>query len=65
MPYQHKTDKGIWNLYTREVTLNGGRKQVIFFFSRGKPKSGKQTDMPKGYKVLVTKRTGLPVLKKA
>lgn len=65
MPYQHKTEKGLWNLYTREVTLNGGRKQTIFFFSRGKPKSGKPTDMPKGYKVLVTKRTGLPVLKKA
>lgn len=65
MAYQHKTDKGMWNLYTRDVTLNGGRKQTIFFFSRGKPASGKQCDMPVGFKVLVTKKTGLPVLKKA
>ena len=65
MPYTLKTDKGLWTLFTRDVTLNGGRKQTIYFFSRDKPKSGKPTDLPKGYKHMITKRTGLPVLKKA
>jgi len=38
----------------------------IYFFSKRKPKSGKKMDdMPKGYKVGVNKRTGLPYLKKA
>ncbi len=65
MAYQHQTDKGTWSLYTREVTLNGGRTQTIYFFSRGTPASGKVCDMPTGYKVIVTARTGLPVLKRA
>jgi len=59
------THEGGWNLYTRKVKLNGGREQTIYFFSRNEPKSGKPADMPPGYKVVITKRTGLPVLKKA
>lgn len=65
MAYQFQTDKGMWNLFTRKVELNGGREQTIYFFSKGEPKSGRPTDLPDGYQVVVTERTGMPVLKKA
>ena len=58
--FEHKGYK----LHTLNVELKGGRNQTIFFFSKGKPKSGKPTDMPKGYKVGVNKKTGLPYLSK-
>lgn len=51
-----------WTLHTRNVELKGGRNQQIYFFSRHKPKSGRPTDMPKGYKVGVNRKTGLPYL---
>lgn len=65
MAYRYTTDKGDWTLYNRQVQLNGGRKQTIYFFSRGEPKSGNPADMPNGYTVMVAERTGLPILKKA
>ncbi len=51
-----------YTLHAREVQLKGGHKQVIYFFSQRQPKSGVPVDMPKGYKVAVNKRTGLPYL---
>ena len=60
MPYEHKGYK----LHTLNVELKGGRMQQIYFFARSKPRSGKPTDMPKGYKVGVNKKTGLPYLSK-
>jgi hypothetical protein len=60
MAYTHEG----WTLYTRDVTLKGGRKQTIYFFSKRTPKSGKPCDLPSGYSVGVNKRTGLPYLKK-
>jgi hypothetical protein len=65
MVYSHQTDKGEWTLYRREVTLNGGRAQTIYFFSRGEPKSGTPTDMPPGFAVKIIETTGLPILKRA
>lgn len=65
MAYMHKTDKGDWTLYTRRVSLNGGREQTIYFFSRGEPRSGTPTELPTGFKVQVAENTGLPFLKKA
>ena len=53
-------------LHSKEVTLKGGRKQVIFWFS-GKDKIKKNLtldDLPAGYKVTEDPRTGLPMLKK-
>ncbi len=53
-------------LHSKEVTLKGGRKQVIFWFS-GKDKIRKDLaldDLPAGYKVVENARTGLPMLKK-
>lgn len=53
-----------WTLYTRNVSLKGGRKQTIYFFSKRSPKSGTPCDLPNGYAVGVNKRTSLPYLKK-
>ncbi len=53
-----------WTLYERDVTLKGGRKQKIYFFSKRTPKSGTPCDKPANYTVGVNKRTGLPYLKK-
>lgn len=58
-------EKNGYELYTRKVKLKGGRDQVIYFFSKRKPKSGSKTDLPGGYVVGINKRTGLPYLKKA
>jgi hypothetical protein len=60
MAYTHEG----WTLYTRDVTLKGGRKQTIYFFSKRTPNSGTPCELPSGYSVGVNKRTGLPYLKK-
>jgi hypothetical protein len=61
MPYTYQG----WTLYSRDVKLKKGPKVTIYFFSKRKPKSGKPMDeMPKGRKVGVNKRTGLPFLRK-
>lgn len=65
MAYMYRTDKGNWTLYNRQVELNGGRRQTIYFFSRNTPKSGAPAEMPTGYEVMIAERTGLPFLKKA
>ena len=61
MTYKH----GNYTLHTRDVTLRGGRKQKIYFFSKKVPKSGSPCEKPAGYSVGVNGRTGLPYLKKA
>jgi hypothetical protein len=48
-------------LHTREVKLRGGKIQRIFFFSKD---SSNSIDMPEGYEVIESKKTGLPLLKK-
>lgn len=65
MAYMYRNNKGDWTLYTRQVQLNGGRNQTIYFFSRGEPKSGSPTELPSGYTVTVAEKTGLPILRKA
>ena len=65
MAYTYTNEKGLWTLYNRDVTLNGGRNQTIYFFSKGDPKSGAPAEMPNGYQVMVAAKTGLPILKKA
>jgi len=62
MPYLYQG----WTLYSRAVKLKKGPTVTIYFFSKRKPKSGKPCDeMPKGRKVGVNKRTGLPFLRKS
>ena len=60
MAYQHEG----YTLHAREVALKGGHKQVIYFFSQRKPKSGVPVELPEDYAVSVNKRTGLPYLRK-
>ena len=63
MVYKYKD----WALYKRDITLKGGKNQTIYFFAKGKPKSGTPCDMPEGYKLLKTdesKGSGMPYLTK-
>ena len=65
MAYSYKNKKGdTYYLHYRDVTLRGGRKQRIYFFARD-VRAGALDEVPAGYKVMETKRTGMPVLKKA
>ncbi len=55
---------GDYTLYTKVVTLRGDRKQRIYFFSKKKKKDAAAIKKPRGYKVVINKKTGLPLLKK-
>ncbi len=63
MVYSYKD----WTLHKRNVILKGGGEQTIYFFAKGKPKSGTPCDIPEGYELLKTderKGSGMPYLKK-
>ena len=65
MAYSYTNSKGqTYILHTREVVLKNGRKQRIYFFARDE-RAGALDAVPAGYEVMETKRTGMPVLKKA
>ena len=65
MAYAYKNSKGqTYFLHTRKVTLKNGRTQQIYFFARD-VRSGSLDAVPAAYEVMETKRTGMPVLKKA
>lgn len=51
-------------LHSRNVTLRGGRQQMIFFFAQD-VRDGALDAVPAGYEVMENARTGLPMLKKA
>jgi hypothetical protein len=55
---------GLYTLYSKLVLLKNGKNQIIYFFSKRKPKSGTPTTLPDGFQVEVSKRSGLPYLKK-
>ena len=65
MAFAHKTPKGIvYILHSMVVKLKGsGYKQRIYWFAR---KGGKTAvdELPKGYKIIHSRRTGLPLLKR-
>ena len=64
MAYEFKNSKGVnYHLHYKDVTLKGGRKQRIYFFARD-VRQGSLNAVPEGYKVVETKRTGMPILKK-
>jgi len=63
--YGYTNGKGqTYYLHTQEVTLKNGRVQRIYFFARD-VRAGSLEAIPAGYMVIETKRTGMPVLKKA
>lgn len=51
-----------YHLHSKEVTLRGGRKQVIYYFAR--EERANACELPDGYVVMENPRTGLPMLKK-
>ena len=55
---------GLYTLYSEVVRLKNGKNQVIYFFSKKKPKSGTPAAFPDGFEVEVSTRSGLPYLKK-
>jgi hypothetical protein len=65
MAYEFTNKKGVkYYLHSRNVTLKGGRKQVIYFFARD-IRPGAIDAVPAGYKAIETAKTGMPILKKA
>jgi hypothetical protein len=63
--YSYTNKKGqVYYLHTREVTLKNGRKQTIFFFARDVRPQMALAEVPEGYMVMETQRTGMPVLKR-
>ncbi|HEX3081754.1 MAG TPA: hypothetical protein VHQ86_00715 [Candidatus Saccharimonadia bacterium] len=64
MAYSQTNSKGQqYFLHMKEVTLKGGRKQVIYFFARD-VRDGAMEALPAGYVTVENPRTGLLVLKK-
>ena len=66
MPFSYQNSKGqTYYLHGKEVTLQNGRKQQIFYFAR-EAKPGDALDaIPAGKEVIENPRTGLPFLKGA
>lgn len=63
--YGFTNKKGVkYYLHSKDVKLKGGRVQRIYFFARD-VMPGSLDDVPAGYKVIETERTGMPILKKA
>lgn len=63
--YSYTNAKGqTYYLHTKEVTLKNGRVQRIYYFARD-VREGSLDAVPAGYEVMETKRTNMPVLKKA
>ena len=56
--------KQTYYLHKKDVTLKNGRRQTIYYFAR-EERAGAIDDVPAGYEVMETKRTGMPVLKKS
>jgi hypothetical protein len=64
MAYSYTNKKGVkYFLHKKDVTLRGGRNQTIYYFARD-VRDGAIDEVPAGYKVIETERTGMPVLKK-
>lgn len=65
MAYSFTNSKGVtYYLHYRDVTLRGGRQQRIYFFARD-VRENSLDEVPAGYEVVETERTGMPVLKKS
>jgi len=57
MAYTHTNSKGVtYHLNSKEVTLRGGKKQVIYYFSKdNRPEA---TELPAGFTVNENARNG-------
>jgi hypothetical protein len=65
MAFLFTNKKGVkYYLHSKKVNLKGGREQTIFYFARD-IRPGALDEVPAGYKVIETAKTGMPILKKA
>ena len=65
MAFSHKNSKGQeYFLHSKEVTLKGGRKQVIYYFARAIDAPNALDAVPADRQISENPRTGLPLLKK-
>ncbi|MBQ6449694.1 hypothetical protein IJJ08_02210 [bacterium] len=62
--FSYTNKKGVqYFLHTKKVTLKNGREQQIYYFAKD-VRDGSLEEVPAGYKVVETVRTGMPVLKR-
>lgn len=65
MAFTYKNRKGdTYYLNTQKVTLQNGREQQIYFFSRDQRQTTGLDAVPSGYEVSERADSGLPVLRK-
>lgn len=63
MAYEYTNSKGVkFYLNSKEVTLRGGKKQTIFYFSKDQRPEG--TDLPADRVVNENPRNGFPTVSK-
>ena len=66
MAYKHTNSKGVdYYLNSKEVTLRGGKKQVIFFFSKDDRAETGVSELPAGMVVNENPRNGFLTVKRA
>ncbi len=64
MAYEFTNSKGVkYYLHFKDVNLKGGRLQRIYYFARD-IRAGALDEVPSGFRVVETERTGMPILKK-
>jgi hypothetical protein len=65
MGFKHTNSKGItYYLNSKEVTLRGGKKQVIYYFSKDeRPETA--AELPAGFEVNENMRNGFLTVKRA
>jgi YHS domain-containing protein len=65
MAYSVKSKKSgkTYYLHSKDVTLVNGRKQTIYYFAKEAGR-GSVDQLPKGYEVIESPITGLPMLRK-
>lgn len=65
MAYSYTNSKGqTYYLHSREVDLRGGKTVRIYWFAKKVDDSRAVDEMPAGYEVVESQRTGLPILRK-
>jgi len=66
MAYTHTNSKGVtYYLNSKEVTLRGGKKQVIYFFSKDDRPDTSVDGLPEGMVVNENPRNGFLTVKRA